>query len=94
MSSFRTNIRTRRLWNLLFKFTVWITIYGTLKPPKNITQLNTKFGFSVTHIPTNFIPPSQNLFTLQIFILSVIIFFIKGYVAFPKGPGLLDHQSV
>ena len=36
------------LQNLLFRFTVWITVNGTLKPPKNITQLNTKFGFSVT----------------------------------------------
>ena len=29
---------------------------GRLKPPKNITQLNIKFGFSVTHIPRNFYP--------------------------------------
>ena len=28
---------------------------GTQKPPKNITQLNTKLGFSDTHIPANII---------------------------------------
>ena len=39
---------------------------GTLKPPKNITQFNTKLGFSVTHIPTNFMPPPQNLFNPDI----------------------------
>ena len=44
------------LQNLLFKFTVWITANGTLKPPKNITLLNTNHGFRVTHIPPNFIP--------------------------------------
>ena len=32
--------------NLPFEITVK---YCTLKPPKNITQLNTKLGFSVTH---------------------------------------------
>ena len=36
--SFQNNIRTRKLQNLLFKFTVWIIVNGTLKPPKNITQ--------------------------------------------------------
>ena len=30
---------------------------NTLKPPKNIIQLNTKPGFSVTHFLSNFIPP-------------------------------------
>ena len=35
--------------NSLSKFTVWITVNGPLNPPKNITQLNTKLGFSVTH---------------------------------------------
>ena len=45
--------------NLLFKDTVWITNNGTLKPAKNITQLNTKLGFSVTHFILNFIPLSQ-----------------------------------
>ena len=32
--SFRNDIRTRKLGNLLFKFIVWITVNGTLKPPK------------------------------------------------------------
>ena len=57
--SFRIRIRTRKLQNLLYRLTIWITVNGTLKAPpqkKNITQLNTKLGFSVTHIPIIYIP--------------------------------------
>ena len=45
-------------FNLLFKFAVWITVNCTLKPPaaKKITQLNTKLGFSVTHLKSKFLP--------------------------------------
>ena len=48
--SFRTNIRTR---NLLFEYC--LTVNGTLKSPNNITQLNTKLDFSVTHFIAHFI---------------------------------------
>ena len=60
--SFRISIRTRKLRNLLFKFTV----NGTLKPPKNIIQLDIKLGFSVTPFLQIFI--ILNFFMLQIFI--------------------------
>ena len=54
MLSFRISIRTRKLRNLQFKFTLWTyRLILHTKTPKNITQLNTKLGFSVTHIPTN-----------------------------------------
>ena len=60
MLSFRISIRTRKLQNLLFwtyclNLLLELPFNSTLKPPKNITQLNTKLGFSITHIPTNFI---------------------------------------
>ena len=40
--------------NLPFEFTVWIyRLILHTKAPKTITQLNTKLGFSITHIPIN-----------------------------------------
>ena len=47
MLSFRVSIRTRGQRNLPFELTVY---NYTLKPPKNITQLNTKFDFSVNSL--------------------------------------------
>ena len=40
-------------WAITWQFTV----NGTLKPLKNITQLNTKLGVSVPHYISNIIPP-------------------------------------
>ena len=60
---FRISIRTRNLRNLQFELSVY---YCTLKPPKDITRLNTKFGFSVIHFIWNF--PLLISFILQILI--------------------------
>ena len=46
--SFRISIRTRKLRDLLFKLTIWTyRLKLHTKTPYNMTQLNTKFGFSV-----------------------------------------------
>ena len=82
MLSFWISIRTRNLRNLPFELSVW---NYTLKSPKNITQLNTKSGFSVFLFTLNFILFNsfnmQILFPLNFFILQILSFkFLYKYV--------------